>query len=107
MTLSEWTSLPKARQRELVIGLYESGLWSDYERLAMEAADALKKKLVAVPEVLGVEAGHGEVIHVDKEIVYVRELLVNVYTRLAQSEKLEHLPSRFAGFDVHQLNLGD
>jgi hypothetical protein len=107
MDLVEWTSIPEERQRELIIRWSKDvDQWFEYQDMADKAAAGLRKELSAIPEITNVEVEGGKVLHVEPTVC-VCELALNVCTLLPESSRLEHIPSRFAGFSVHQLNLGD
>jgi hypothetical protein len=107
MNLTEWTSIPEERKRELITQWSkDNDKWFEYQDLADEAAAALKKELASVPAITNVEVGGGQVLSADP-IAPIRELTLNVCTLLSESNRLEQIPNRFAGFLVYQLNLGD
>jgi len=107
MNLPYWADLPEAEQRRLAVEWYTIGKWGEYEQLAIDAAGNLHKEMESVPEVTCVETTHGGIIYVDKSIINVRELVLNVCTFLPGGVPLENLPSRFQGFGICQTNLGD
>ena len=75
--------------------------------MAGKAAQSLGKKLKKIPEVTHVTIGSGEIIHWLAPGIPVLMLILRVCTSSPESQKIKNLPSRFGGFRVEQLNLGD
>jgi hypothetical protein len=107
MDLLQWESTPGEQQRELIIQWSkDEDQWIEYQDMADQAAKALKRQLSSIVEITGVEVVGGNVLHVEP-MVCVRELVLEACTLLSETNHLEQIPNRFAGFPVHQLNLGD
>src|SRR5436190_116036 len=106
MNLTEWSTIPEERQHQLIIEWKRSGRWEIYERLALKAAGLLKRDLAAIPEVTNVILGGGEWLVTDGANSVIEKVLV-VYTVLRESKMIERLPSRYEGFRLRQVNLGD
>lgn len=106
MNLLEWASIPDERKRQLIVHWCKVGDWGEYERMATEAAAALKKELASVLGISNVEVGGGQVLS-SNPMLPVRELALDVLTLLPIANRLEEVPNQFAGFSVRQVNLGD
>lgn len=100
----DWVTLPKERQRALIIKWARQER-SDYEGLALHAAALLKKELSSIPEVTNVDLTGGEVLHSGRPPDIIIEKNLNVLTLLPDSDRLEQIPTQFFGFDVQQENL--
>jgi hypothetical protein len=104
MNLTEWAACSEETRHHL-IGYWRQGdQWHFYEKLAAEAATALKSKLNAIAEVKGVEVGSGDVLPVDDGRIC--ELVLNVCTLLPEPAHLDQVPSHYSGFQVQQMHLG-
>lgn len=94
------------RQREFIRECsHDDAKWFEFEEMALTAAAALKRELQSNPAITNVQLGAGEII--DERPPGPREIVLNVCTVLPDSQCLDQIPDRFAGFVVKQLNLGD
>ncbi len=105
MKLAEWSKTDLKTQRKLIIR------WSKANRgchseIALRASFELKKQLAAISEVTNVRTGAGEEFY-DAQTFSYCNLILLVCTLLPESAYLQGIPSRFSGFAVHQVHLGD
>lgn len=75
--------------------------------MAEEAAEALKCELKSNLDVKNVRVGGGEYFEIEGQAIPFIELILNAFTLFQENRKMEGLPTRFLGFRVVQLNLGD
>ncbi len=109
MILNDWLALTADAQQKLLISWIEKEEWDKYQGIANKAATALKNDLSGIPEVTNVQTGGGKAIHRHPICpgIKTRELILEVCTVLHGEQQLNQVPPTYAGFSVHQLNLGD
>ena len=102
--LGEWMSLSRSGRHRLVIKLFKTGRWDDYETFVFKAAGMLQRKLKPFSEVTCVRPIAGAIIY-QAGPHYIPEHILHVYTLLPKSVQLAQLPAEFRGFGVQQVNL--
>lgn len=109
MNLVEWANISENQRHQLVVEWHKN--WSnsdwDYLDLAEEAAQAFEKELKAIPEVRHVRVAAGETIGSLDSVTPIHMFILNVWISLPESQRLEKLPTWFAGFRVEQFSFGD
>lgn len=91
----------------MAISWYKADRWEIYEELASEAAYRLRNSLIPLPDVTNVTVAGGGTLYVIMPAVELRELVLYVCTALPGNTHLATIPSKFLGFAVNQVHLGD
>src|SRR6266850_4136927 len=105
MKLAEWSKTDLKTQRKLILRWHKA-YRGCHSEIALRASFELKKQLASISEVTNVRTAAGEEFYV-AETFTCWDLILEVCTVLPESAYLQGIPSRFSGFAVHQVHLGD